>query len=217
MTHQAELSAASAVLAWRPSPAYPGTRCDHSPLVRTERMAVAVPWWAAEYMLLGALDKGYAPADLRARLGLPAAVHDQQRLPMQRYGRLLLQLSREMLDELIGLWRAPVPPGTFATVASHMLHCATLGEALRTGLRLYRLIAPGFPLPPRPAPPNSLPAQTASPPSSRPSRTASRITRSTRSCSASGGTSGRPGWLASPTPSPTSAANAKPLKSSHFT
>lgn len=112
------------------------------------RMQHAVPLWAAENVLLGAVSKGYSREQLHARLGLSSldAADEQARVPMDRFSTLCRQLSREMRDELIGLWHSPVPPGSFVMVARQMVSCRTLGESMRTGLRLYRLICPGFPL-----------------------------------------------------------------------
>lgn len=118
------------------------------PTVGVRRMQHAVPLWAAEIVLLGALSAGYERDHLHGRLGLSPSdgPNEQTRVPMERFAALCLRLSREMRDELIGLWNHPVPPGTFATVLRTVLPSSTLQEAMHKAFRLYKLICPGFPL-----------------------------------------------------------------------
>jgi AraC-like DNA-binding protein len=108
----------------------------------------SLPLWGALGLFEGARAWGASRAELLRRLGVPAAAgdDDQWRIPLERTARVLRWASRRTRDELAGLWCKPVPPGTFAVVMAQMLRCATLGEALTLGLRLYRVAAPGFPL-----------------------------------------------------------------------
>ena len=107
-----------------------------------------LPLWSALEVLQGARCAGYADAALLDRLGVPAAARgDAQRaVPIPVFSAALRRLSRELRDEFFGLGRQPVPPGTLALVMRQLLPCATLGEALPLGLRLYRLIHPPLPL-----------------------------------------------------------------------
>jgi AraC-like DNA-binding protein len=111
-------------------------------------LSCSLPLWGALGLLDGARAWGLSRPELLRRLGVPAAAadDDQWRIPLERTARVLRWASRRTRDELAGLWNKPVPAGTFAMVMSQMLRCATLGEALTLGLRLYRLVVPGFPL-----------------------------------------------------------------------
>lgn len=111
-------------------------------------LSCSLPLWGAMGLLDGTRASGIPRSELLRRLGVPAAAadDDQWRIPLERTARVLRWASRRTRDELAGLWRKPVPPGTFALVMSQMLRCATLGEALTLGLRLYRMVVPGFPL-----------------------------------------------------------------------
>lgn len=111
-------------------------------------LSCSLPLWGAMGLLEGARLRGASRAELLRRLSVPAVAgeEDQWRVPLERTARVLRWASRRTRDELAGLWRERVPPGTFAVVTAQMLRCATVGEALALGLRLYRLAAPGFPL-----------------------------------------------------------------------
>lgn len=111
-------------------------------------LSCSLPLWGAMGLLEGARACGVSRAELLRRLGVPAVAgdEDQWRVPLERTARVLRWASRRTRDELAGLWRERVPSGTFAVATGQMLRCATVGEALTLGLRLYRLAAPGFPL-----------------------------------------------------------------------
>lgn len=111
-------------------------------------LSCSLPLWGAMGLLEGARVGGVSRAELLRRLSVPAVAgeEDQWRVPLDRTAHVLHWASRHTRDELAGLWRERVPPGTFAVVTAQMLRCATVGEALALGLRLYRLAAPGFPL-----------------------------------------------------------------------
>jgi AraC-like DNA-binding protein len=87
----------------------------------------ALPWDA---MLLR---QGIAPQ----LLGSSAA-----RIPLPAFAKLLRCVAWRMRDELVGLAGRPVPPGTLARVLHQMHRCATLGEALQTGLASYHIALP---------------------------------------------------------------------------
>ncbi|MET3513885.1 AraC-like DNA-binding protein [Pseudacidovorax sp. 1753] len=110
--------------------------------------AYTVPLWCTLRLLGGALRRGFAREAMLRHMRVPPARQDdpQWPVPVADLGALLRHLARRMDDELVGLWVRPVPFGSFSSVARQLLHCARLGEALQLALRLYRLIAPGFPL-----------------------------------------------------------------------
>lgn len=110
--------------------------------------AYTVPLWCTLYLLDGAVRRGFALDDLLRRMGAPADAQAAARwaVPIENFASVLRYLARRMGDELLGLWERPVPLGTFSSVVQQLLSCATLGDALALGIRLYRLVAPGFPL-----------------------------------------------------------------------
>lgn len=107
-----------------------------------------VPLWCAVMLLEGAIANGVGRAELLRRLGVPLTAGPDEQWPvtMARFASVLRWTSRRTRDEFVGLWHHTAPPGTFSTATRQMLHCATLGDALHLGLRLYRLIVPSFPL-----------------------------------------------------------------------
>lgn len=107
-----------------------------------------VPLWGGLLLLEGAIRGGVPQAELLRRLAVPsdAQPDPQRRITLERFARVLRWASRRQRDELAGLWRRPVPIGSFAMVVGQMVQCPTLGSALRLGLRMYKLLAPGFPL-----------------------------------------------------------------------
>lgn len=111
-------------------------------------LSCSLPLWGAMGLLEGARASGVPRAELLRRLGVPAVAGDEEqwRVPLERTARVLRWARHRARDELAGLWRERVPLGTVALVTAQMLRCATVGEALALGLRLYRLAAPGFPL-----------------------------------------------------------------------
>ncbi|MFS2098823.1 AraC family transcriptional regulator ligand-binding domain-containing protein [Variovorax sp. Varisp85] len=61
-----------------------------------------------------------------------------------QFARALRGLQRSLRDEMMALGKHPVRPGTFLLVAQQMLRCANLGEAMRLGCSLYRLLIDDF-------------------------------------------------------------------------
>lgn len=108
----------------------------------------SVPVWCAVTLLEGVAASGVGRPELLHRLGVPMASGPDEQWPvaMARFAAVLRWASRRTRDEFVRLWHHAAPPGTFSTVTRQMLHCATLGDALQLGLRLYRLIVPAFPL-----------------------------------------------------------------------
>ncbi|TPG22888.1 helix-turn-helix domain-containing protein [Variovorax ginsengisoli] len=107
-----------------------------------------VPLWCTLFLLAGAMQQGFSQADLLRRMGVPREATDdpQWPVPIEKIGAVLRYVARRMRDELVGLSDRPVPLGTFSCVIQQMLRCSTLGEALSLGIRLYRLVSPGFPV-----------------------------------------------------------------------
>lgn len=63
-------------------------------------------------------------------------------VPLSQVGRVLRSLRRALRDELLGLGERPMRPGSFMLVVRQMLQATTLGEALRLGCSLYRVLWP---------------------------------------------------------------------------
>ncbi|WP_240204956.1 AraC family transcriptional regulator [Variovorax sp. PDNC026] len=61
-----------------------------------------------------------------------------------QFARALRGMQRALRDEMMGLATRPVRVGTFLLVARQMLRCANLGEAMRLGCSLYRLVLDDF-------------------------------------------------------------------------
>ena len=61
-----------------------------------------------------------------------------------QFASALRGMQHAMRDEMMALDARPVRHGTFLLVAQQMLRCASLGEALRLGCSLYRLLLEDF-------------------------------------------------------------------------
>ncbi len=99
-----------------------------------------------EQILLGAHHRGVPVEPLLRRAGIPPSLLDSplSRVTQAQYAQLIIVLSRSMRDELWGLCERPLPLGSFALGCRLLVDCATLGEALRTGVRYFRLLAGDF-------------------------------------------------------------------------
>lgn len=97
-------------------------------------------------ILLGAEHKGMDVRPLLARAGIPAMLLESAlaRVSQQQYSALLRVLRRALRDELWGLASVPLRPGSFGQCMQRVLHCATLGDALRAGFTFYDLLLPDF-------------------------------------------------------------------------
>ncbi len=94
----------------------------------------------------GAQDRGMDVPGLLARHGISPAMIDSplSRVSVAQFAALLKHLRWRMRDELLGFGGRPVKLGTFVLAARQMSRCATLGDALRVGLGIYRLVIDEF-------------------------------------------------------------------------
>ena len=99
-----------------------------------------------EQILLGARGRGAdVPALLRRASISPALLESPlSRVTQAQYAALIFVLRHAMRDELWGLCPRPLPLGSFALGCELLVQARTLGEALRTGLRYYRLLLADF-------------------------------------------------------------------------
>ena len=97
-------------------------------------------------VLLGAQHAQLDTVPLLARAGIPGLLLDSPlaRVSQQQYATLLRVLRRALHDELWGLASVPLRPGSFGQCLQHVLHRATLGEALRAAFTFYDLLLPDF-------------------------------------------------------------------------
>jgi len=97
-------------------------------------------------LLHGARARGLPVAPLLARAHIPAALLDAPlaRVTQQQFATLSRLLRRALHDELWGLCRQPVPPGSFAQALQLAVRCDTLGEALSLALRHHRPLLSDF-------------------------------------------------------------------------
>ncbi len=83
------------------------------------------------------LQQALLPAELLEETGV--------RVTATQYARLIRTIWQELDDEFGGFGTAPSRPGTFAMMSLSIIHCTTLGQALRRASRFYGL----FPAAPR--------------------------------------------------------------------
>jgi AraC-like DNA-binding protein len=97
-------------------------------------------------VLLGAQHKGMDVRPVLARAGISTILLESPlaRVSQQQYSTLLRELRRALHDELWGLASVPLRPGSFGQCMQNLLHCATLGDALRAGFTFYDLLLPDF-------------------------------------------------------------------------
>ncbi|ABF12372.1 helix-turn-helix domain-containing protein [Cupriavidus metallidurans] len=105
-----------------------------------------IPLCYLQLLLLPARAKGYDTDALLRHHGLLSALDSSpnQIVTMLQFARILRRLRRLLHDEMIAVTDRPVRPGTFLLVVRQMLQCTTLGEALRLGCSLYRLVIEDF-------------------------------------------------------------------------
>lgn len=100
--------------------------------------------------LRGAQTCGMDSAELLTEAGLPPRLlaEPSARVTTTQYARLIRLLWQRLDDEYLGLAAHASLPGTFAMMASGIIHCGTLEKALQRGMRFYRLFpgGPGFTL-----------------------------------------------------------------------
>lgn len=94
------------------------------------------------HTLIGAREQGLDIAALLLRAGIAPALLESPlaRVSQQQYALLVRVLRRAMRDELWGLTRRPLRPGSFALGMRHVVRCTSLGEALRAGFAFYDLL-----------------------------------------------------------------------------
>jgi len=97
-------------------------------------------------ILQGALHRGLAPEPFLARAGIPPALLDSPlaRISQGQYAGLIRALRSGLRDELWGLLDRPLKPGSFGHCMRQLVHCSTLGEALREGFSHYHLLVDDF-------------------------------------------------------------------------
>lgn len=99
-----------------------------------------------QQILLGARRAGRNVDALLQRAGIPPELlaAPLSRVSQAQYAALIFGLRHSLRDELWGLCSRPLPLGSFAAVCRLAVGCRTLEEALRAGLRHYRLLLPDF-------------------------------------------------------------------------
>lgn len=97
-------------------------------------------------ILQGVRERGMDVEPILRRAGIAPALLDSplSRVTQAQYAALIRVLSRVTRDELWGLCSHPISLGSFAQVCRLLIHCRTLGEALRTGFRFYHLLPHDF-------------------------------------------------------------------------
>lgn len=92
-------------------------------------------------ILHGARAQGHDTAPLLRRAGIAPVLLGSplSRVTQAQYAALIQALSRQLRDEIWGLCSQPVRLGSFAQACRQLVHCRTLGEALRVGFHYYHL------------------------------------------------------------------------------
>ncbi len=90
--------------------------------------------------------RGADPAALLKAAGIDEVLlaDDTSRVTPAQLGALLRGIWLALDDELSGFGAAPQRFGGFALMARQMIHCETLGEALRYSVRFYNLTSPAM-------------------------------------------------------------------------
>ena len=127
--------------AFQPVQRMAGGRASERPDVQA-----TIPMNRVEAFLRGARRRGVDADALMARQGIPPAAPGAglARVPIAQFAQLLRQLCHRLRDEFLGCCSRPVKPGTLALAATEMRRGATLEQALRTGLGIYRLAIDDF-------------------------------------------------------------------------
>lgn len=99
-----------------------------------------------QQIVLGARRAGRNVDALLQRAGIPSELLGSplSRVSQAQYAALIFVLRHDLRDELWGLCRRPLPLGSFEAVCRLAVGCRTLEEALRAGLRHYRLLLSDF-------------------------------------------------------------------------
>lgn len=115
-----------------------------TPLIAVTRPTVAI--FQVEQILQGARRQGRDVDAILRRAGISPALLGSplSRISQARYASLMRTLHRVTCDEFWGLGSRRVPLGTFALCCRHLVHCRTLGEALRDGFDFWNLAIDDF-------------------------------------------------------------------------
>ncbi|KQP46159.1 AraC family transcriptional regulator [Pseudorhodoferax sp. Leaf274] len=99
-----------------------------------------------QQIVLGARRAGRDCHALLQRAGIPPELlaSPLARVSQAQYAALIFELRHSLRDELWGLCRRPLPLGSFEAACRLAVGCRTLEEALRAGLRHYRLLLSDF-------------------------------------------------------------------------
>jgi len=97
-------------------------------------------------ILQGARQRGLDVDAILQRAGISPALLEAplSRVTQGQYAALILVLRRVTRDELWGLCSQPLKLGSFAQSCRMLVHCSTLGDALRTGFQFYHLMLHDF-------------------------------------------------------------------------
>lgn len=97
-------------------------------------------------ILQGAIKLGYDTNLILKRSGItPALLQSAKaRVTQEQYAKLIRTLRHVTKDELWGLCESPLPIGSFVHICRTTIHCATLGEAIQTGIKTFRLLQPSL-------------------------------------------------------------------------
>ena len=103
----------------------------------------------AEYvrLILAAAERRGCRVDAileRARIDPRDLTRAGAKVTQSQFAALVSRLTRVTRDEMWGLGRTPLRPGTFELLCRLLVQCRSLGEALRTGMRFYHGVTGDF-------------------------------------------------------------------------
>ena len=122
-------------------------------LARNEAMTVShggtrhtIPIHHVDEILRGVQRRGLEVEAVLRRAGISPTLldSDRARVSQDQYARLIRQVQRATRDEFAGLCHTPLKFGSFALICENLIACHTLGEAMRRGFSIYRLLSDDF-------------------------------------------------------------------------